>query len=200
MDSNLDGAQLTGIVYSINFAAIIPSAKTNSSINATKSQMDNKQLSVFGGTGFIGSRFHGLYPDCYVEPRDNNSPKYDDIVYLISTTHNYHPVQGNLFIDIETNLIKLMKVLENCKGRDIKFTFISSFFTYGLAKPKGKLTNEEDACNPAAFYSSTKLCAEQLLQSYCKTFDIPYRILRLSNTFGHGNQLFRQEEHHAIFP
>jgi nucleoside-diphosphate-sugar epimerase len=34
------------------------------------------------------------------------------------------------------------------------------------------------------FYSATKYCAEQLVQSYCQTFGINYRIFRLANLYG----------------
>ena len=44
---------------------------------------------------------------------------------------------------------------------------------------------KEDAlCDPKGFYSITKRTAEQLLISYCETFGIKYRILRLCNVLG----------------
>ena len=39
-------------------------------------------------------------------------------------------------------------------------------------------------CNPKGFYSITKRAAEQLLISYCETFGIKYRIMRLCNVYG----------------
>src|ERR1035441_8389108 len=142
----------------------------------------NNKLSIFGSSGFIGSRFCELYPDLVSRvERQNNHPQYNNVLYLISTTDNYGPVEGDLFRDIETNLIKLMKVLENCKDRPgFVINFISSFFVYGAGKPKGAHTNEEDECKPLGFYSSTKYCGENLLASYCRTFNINYRILGIS--------------------
>ena len=43
---------------------------------------------------------------------------------------------------------------------------------------------EESLCNPKGFYSITARCREQLLISYCETFKIKYRILRLANVLG----------------
>ena len=43
---------------------------------------------------------------------------------------------------------------------------------------------ETSLCNPRGFYSITKKCAEDLVISYCKTFNLPYRILRLCNVYG----------------
>ena len=89
----------------------------------------DKTLSVFGSSGFIGSRFISKYPS-YEIARDSNSPIEDtDILYLISTTHNYH-VFDKPFLDIETNLIKLVSVLQEFKNKcpNRIFNFISSCF------------------------------------------------------------------------
>jgi len=83
-------------------------------------------ISIFGGRGFIGSAFSSKYnEEVAIMGRDTLSPISDKVLYLISTVDNYNVLQ-NSTIDIETNLIHLMKVLDNCKGRDIEFTFISS--------------------------------------------------------------------------
>ena len=84
-------------------------------------------------------------------------------------------------VDIQTNLSKLMRVLEHCKGKDITFNFVSSWFVYGDCPLPAR---EEYACNPTGFYSITKKCAEDLLISFCRTWDIKYRIFRLGNVFG----------------
>jgi len=139
------------------------------------------RIDLFGGTGFIGSRFNELYiGDVYVHPRNDNIPKYREILYMISTTHNYH-VFDDVHKDVDTNLTKLLSVLENCKDRGVSFTYISSWFVYGDTTLPAK---EDSPCNPKGFYSITKKCAEDLVISYCKTFNIPYRILRLSNVYG----------------
>jgi nucleoside-diphosphate-sugar epimerase len=103
---------------------------------------------------------------------------------MISTTDNYN-VKTNPYIDIETNLTTLIRVLENCKGKDIIFNFVSSWFVYG--HNNSPLT-EDSYCSPKGFYSITKRTAEQLLISYCETFNIKYRILRLANVVGPGDR------------
>jgi nucleoside-diphosphate-sugar epimerase len=141
-------------------------------------------ISVFGATGFIGSKFYNKYKDeCVIIPREEVVPQSNRVLYLISTVDNYNVLE-NPFIDIETNLIHLMKVLDNCKGKDIHFTFISSWFVYGDAELPAK---ETSYCNPKGFYSITKRTAEQLLESYCKTFDMKYKIVRLANVVGKGD-------------
>ena len=143
--------------------------------------MNMNSLSVFGGTGFIGGKFCEMYPDSTIlVPRNNRSPITKDVLYFISTTTN-QSVFKDLHVDINTNLSLLMDVLANCKDRDITFNFISSCFVYGNDVLDAK---ETDCCNPTGFYSITKRCAEQLLISYCKTFDIKYRIFRIGNVYG----------------
>lgn len=154
-----------------------------------------EKLSIFGGTGFIGNRFKELYPDIsYVEPRDSNSPVYSDLLYLISTTHNYH-VFTDIHKDVDTNLTKLLSVLDGCRkemlNRDVVINYLSSWFIYG--KQDKLPVNEETICNPRGFYSITKYAAEMLLKSYCETFNIKYRIFRLCNAIGKGDKFSNQK-------
>jgi len=142
--------------------------------------MENK-ISIFGGTGFIGKKFCNLYPDeTVVISRESREPQTNQVLYFISTTHNYH-VFTDPFLDIETNLSVLIQTLQECKDRDVVFNFVSSWFVYGDCKLPVK---ENTPCNPRGFYSITKKCAEDLLISYCQTFKIPYRIFRLGNIYG----------------
>jgi len=142
-------------------------------------------VSVFGGTGFIGSHFCSIDPDLMrVEPKLETVPSCEDIVYFISTTHNYN-VLSDIHLDVDTNLTHLLKVLKNCKEGDCIFNFISSWFVYG----ESELPVSESAhCGPKGFYSITKRCAEQLLISFYDSFEIPYRILRSGTVYGGGDK------------
>ena len=137
-------------------------------------------LSIFGGTGYIGSTFMRMYPDNICIARGERQPVSKDILYLISTTTNQN-VFKDLQIDIDTNLKILTEVLSHCKRTDTVFNFVSTGFVYGNDFLDAK---ESDNCNPTGFYSVTKRCAEQLIISYCQTFGIKYRIFRVSNVFG----------------
>lgn len=148
--------------------------------------MVNSKISVFGASGFIGSRYCELYNDVIKIPRSELNPQSDEVLYLISTVDNYN-VFDNPLLDVETNLVHLIKVLEKCKERkDLTFNFVSSWFVYG--KTTDLPAKEDSYCNPTGFYSITKRAAEQLIVSYCETFNLKYRILRLSNVYGTGDQ------------
>ena len=140
-----------------------------------------EKISVYGGTGFIGSSFCNLFSDQVIKiSRDLREPQSKDILYFISTTTNYN-VFEDLHVDINTNLNLLMEVLEYCKSEDIVFNFVSSGFVYGLDVIDAK---ETDIPDPRGFYSITKRAAEQLLVSFCETFGCKYRIFRLANVYG----------------
>ena len=142
------------------------------------------QLSVFGSTGFIGSNFLKLYPKNIPIEKNKLSPKSKNILYLISTVDNYN-IFDDITKDVKTNLEHLCKILEECKSKDITFNFISSWFVYG--KTHNLPAKETDPCNPKGFYSITKKCAEDLLISFCETFHVKYRIIRLCNVLGKGD-------------
>ena len=141
------------------------------------------KTSIFGSSGYIGSTYCSLYPKEVIKiPRDDLTSKSSEVLYFISTIHNYN-VFDNPFLDIETNLTHLIKTLEECKSNpDLVFNFISSWFVYG--KSEDLPASEHSNCNPTGFYSITKRAAEQLLISYCETFKLNYRILRLCNVYG----------------
>lgn len=134
------------------------------------------------GHGFIGKEYSSKY-NCIVNTRDNLIPKHNKILYFISTVDNYN-IYTNPYLDIETNLITLINVLENARKKfnsNFEFNFISSWFVYGETDLPA---TENSVCSPKGFYSITKKAAEDLLISYCNTYSIKYRILRLANILG----------------
>lgn len=151
---------------------------------------NNEKWSVYGGYGFVLGEFCRKYPESTLRMGKHDViPLTNQILYGISTTDNYN-LFDNVTIDIETNLLHLVEVLDACHkkyGNNFEFNFISSWFVYG--KPEFDMVEnfpqmEESHCNPTGWYSITKRCAEQMLISYCETFKIKYRILRLANVLG----------------
>jgi nucleoside-diphosphate-sugar epimerase len=84
-------------------------------------------------------------------------------------------------LDVDTNLTVLLDVLQHCKSSEIVFNYVSTGFVYGSDILYAK---EDEYCDPKGFYSITKRTAEQLLISFCETFDVKYRIMRIANVYG----------------
>jgi len=148
-----------------------------------------KEISVFGGTGFIGGRFFEMFPlEAIKILRNSYMPKSNEILNFISTTHNYN-VFENIFKDIDTNVMIMLLILEQASQnfkKDFVFNYISSWSVYGNTDLPAK---EDNYCNPTGFYSISKRTAEQLLISYSKTFGNKYRILRLCNVLGETDKI-----------
>jgi len=154
-------------------------------------------LTVFGHTGFVGSAFVKRYKDndnIWLPPRYSRRPNpymRSDILYLISTTHNYN-VFTDPTLDVKTNLLTFTEALDSWHKNNPKgvFNFVSSWFVYGERRgfERAGPTGEDEECRPAGFYSITKYAAEQLLVSFAETFGLNYRILRLCNIIGPGDK------------
>jgi nucleoside-diphosphate-sugar epimerase len=153
------------------------------------------EVNLLGGNGFVGGRYCEMTPNVIKNDRDDFSVKSKNILYFISTVHNYN-IFTDPYLDIDTNLITLIKVLENCKNKDVTFNFISSWFVYGNVDLPAR---ENSYCDPKGFYSITKRTAEQLLISYCETFGIKYRILRLANILGESDKKVSKQKNALQF-
>jgi nucleoside-diphosphate-sugar epimerase len=144
------------------------------------------EISVFGATGFIGSYFvNNSTLQISVTPRNELTSKSSDALFFIGTTDNYNLFQDHL-VDVNTNISHMLNCLKasHMAHPDLIFNFVSTWFVYG----ENQLPfSEEQDCRPKGFYSITKRTAEQLLESYCLTFGIHYRIIRLANTFGRND-------------
>lgn len=156
-------------------------------------------INILGGSGFIGSKFCEMFGDNIIKnDRLDYMPKTDNILYFISTVDNYN-IHNDLHIDINTNLTVLMNVLDNLRNKPgVTFNFVSSWFVYGQ---NNEMPFREDysKCNPTGFYSITKYCAEQLLISFCRTYNIKYRIFRLANVLGEGDKKISKKKNALQF-
>lgn len=144
------------------------------------------EVSLFGA-GFIGGLYASYYGAICIG-RGLLRSYTPNILYMVSTVHNYHPKDGDPFLDIDTNLSYFMRVLKHAHedfGDQLIFNLVSTWFVYS---PRQIPAREDSYCEPNGFYSITALCREQLLKSYCETFDLKYRILRLGNVIGVGDE------------
>lgn len=148
-----------------------------------------EKISIFGSKGFIGSNFQKLYPEISIPIESGDfKPKSSKVLYLRSTVSNYSEPEEN----IQINLVNLMKVLRNLKKNDF-FVMGGSWFSYGLGDFETEAARENDYNKTLGFYSSSKLCAESFVETYCKNNGINFQILRFSNIIGPGDKFSAQK-------
>lgn len=148
-----------------------------------------QRVLVLGGHGFIGKALvrelinqgHLVWAPTRQEVditkglENNYIDNIDVCFHLASTTHNYH-ILDDPTLDIETNCIGLVNVLDQFQlyNRACQHIYISTFFV--------------NHGEPLGLYGATKLCAEHILKTYSRVYDMPCCILRLPNVYGPGEQ------------
>ena len=79
-------------------------------------------LSLFGGTGYIGSTYERMYPGNVIIPRGQRHFDTKNVLYFISTTTNQNVFQ-DLQVDIDVNLKIFTEFLSHCKRTDTVMIF-----------------------------------------------------------------------------
>jgi len=143
------------------------------------------ELSVFGGTGYVGSAICKWVEEpvaVRLIDRESRKPVSGDVLYLLSTCHNYW-MFDDIHRDVDTNLTILIDVLEEWRKNSPwgVFNYVSTWFVYGETDLPAK---ESTRCNPKGWYEVTKWAAERMVETYCRVHGLPYRILRVSSLYG----------------
>ena len=97
---------------------------------------------------------------------------------LIPIPYSYfHPTQV-----IQTNILGTLNVLNACRryGCRLVATSTSEVYGSGLYVP----INEDHPLQAQSPYSASKIAADKLAESYCKSFDVQAVIVRPFNTYG----------------
>lgn len=120
-------------------------------------------------------------------------PKNMGIDYII---HTACVTSSKLFIEkptevIRTTVVGTDNILRMALCNNIKkFIFLSSMEVYGTPVSDEKIIEEHcsniDTMNVRSCYPESKRLAENLCSSYCKEFNIPICVIRLTQTFGPG--------------
>ncbi len=106
--------------------------------------------------------------------------KYDIIIHAASMNDNF--IEGYAEKALRVNALGTRNILETIKNMPPKhFIYLSTFHVYG--KYSGEIT-EQSNLNPNNDYGITHLFAEYYVKQFHLNHQIPYTILRLSNTYG----------------
>lgn len=166
---------------------------------------------ILGGLGFLGRNLtkklsikHNVFVvDCIDTSNDNyymlrlsdlqslitiiSEKKIHVILHLVSSIIPSSN-QEQYFYDIEENYNPTAGLLSYCAKNKIRFMYFSSGGAiYG--KHKANL-NESTNLEPISFYGLSKLNFENLIQFYHNTNSLEYIIIRPSNPYGYGQNLY----------
>lgn len=105
-----------------------------------------------------------------------------DIIFhlgaLISIPYSYiHPTQV-----VQTNILGTLNVINACRRHNCRLVATSTSEVYGsgLYVP----INEDHPLQAQSPYSASKIAADKLVESYCKSFNVQAVIVRPFNTYG----------------
>lgn len=111
-----------------------------------------------------------------------------DVDYVINFAAESHVDNSYLFVEsfIKSNILGVSNLLGACKKywknkKNKRFVQISTDEVYGESSLP---CQETDKTNPSSPYAITKTCAEQIVLSFFKTYNLPVLITRSSNNFG----------------
>lgn len=119
--------------------------------------------------GIITSKSYKTLLKDITEISERDIENIDVVYHCASTVHN-HNIFDDVYIDANVNIIGTLALLEACKNIKPKIIYTSTFF----------------ATNPIGLYSATKLCAENILNTFKTTCDMDIIITRLTNVYGVG--------------
>ncbi|MCQ2584371.1 MAG: NAD-dependent epimerase/dehydratase family protein [Treponema sp.] len=159
--------------------------------------LSRKMFSVFSFDLFIPSEkrtgvtyFSGKLSDFELLNRIIEENKISVVIHLVSTLipasslDEFQKEQINV-INPSSNILSL------CSQRNILFVYMSSGGTiYG--KQYGVIS-EDLAPRPISYYGFSKMQMEELIKFYHRCFGLKYLILRPSNPYGYGQNLYGKQ-------
>ncbi|MBR4326349.1 MAG: NAD-dependent epimerase/dehydratase family protein [Bacteroidales bacterium] len=169
---------------------------------------------IIGGKGFLGrnigenlSKRHNVFTiDCVVSTEKNyynvRLEDYNSVVKIIET-NDIHTVIHLASIIIPSSGIDeyiknmdsiyypTLKLMDYCADNKIKFIYFSSGgAVYGN---QAEIFNENTRREPMSYYGISKLNFENLVQFYNRTKTLQYQIIRPSNPYGHGQNIYGRQ-------
>jgi UDP-glucose 4-epimerase len=113
----------------------------------------------------------------------------DYVFHYISLTTPGSSMSDPL-IDVETNICGTIVLLEECVKVKVKRIIFSSSGGAIYGNQEKKKLNEDDPQNPISPYAISKLAIEKYLEYFRLNNGLEYLILRYSNPYGPGQNIF----------
>jgi UDP-glucose 4-epimerase len=167
---------------------------------------------IIGGNGFIGSHltdflvsqgqsvrvynrsrnlYHTqqqaveyIYGDFADQTLLKSALKDIEIVYQLISTTIPSTSNSNPAMDVTSNVIDTIKLLENCVNTSVKKIVFSSSGGTIYGYPHKIPIDENNPTNPICSYGITKLSIEKYLYLFNCLYGLDYTILRISNPYG----------------
>ena len=163
---------------------------------------------ITGSTGFIGSHLSSsinLDYKIFGVSNKNQTKKIRNVFHhkkdlnqeniaiksSISTIIHLAALSDVKFCDlnpslcIDVNVLGTKKMLEICRKKDTNFIFSSTSHVYGT--PKKIPITENETVKPGNIYASSKIMAENLCESYAKTYGLNITVLRFFSVYGENS-------------
>lgn len=175
---------------------------------------------LLGGNGFLGKNLVKAFscdPEIKINVYDISIPdkKYDNVNYFIGNIDNISEIKRiikekkiNILIHLVSTIVpgasledyvrncKLVQIstipiIDYCAKNSIRFIFFSSGGTvYGI---KGGKVSESETIAPISYYGLSKTQIEDLINFYNRRYNLDYLIIRPSNPYGPGQNIFGRQ-------
>ena len=119
-----------------------------------------------------------------------NNNQINVVVHLVSTI-----IPGSTLEQYINNCrivqLSTIPIMDYCAANNIKMVYFSSGGTvYGV---KGGIISENEPVAPISFYGLSKIQIEDLIHFYHRRYNMDYLIIRPSNPFGPGQNLYGKQ-------
>ena len=114
------------------------------------------------------------------------------VVHLVSTL-----IPGSTYEEykdeFKTVIFPSIEIMEICAKEKIKFIYFSSGGTIYGNRNEMKPFSEEDEVSPISYYGWSKQIMENSILFMHRTKGLPYLIIRPSNPYGHGQNIYAKQ-------
>lgn len=183
-------------------------------------EMLEKRVLLLGGNGFLGRNLVSCFAqevgfDVSVYDITPIEEKIDNVSYFIGSIENTEKVfeimnikKINVLILMISNIIpgstveqyisnckqvqlSTIPIMDYCGKNNVEIVFFSSGGTvYGV---KGGIVSENEPTSPISYYGLSKVQTEDLINFYHRRYGLNYLILRPSNPYGLGQNIFGKQ-------